>query len=63
MATTLKTYYNPSNIASDSTKLIKVYDSENPSESALQLFRLIVTVWMHRKISIENMQNFRIWRL
>lgn len=37
MATTLKTYYTPSDIASDPTKLIKVYDSENPSESALAI--------------------------
>ena len=37
MATTLKTYYTPSDIASDPEKLIKVYDSENPSESALAI--------------------------
>lgn len=37
MATTLRTYYAPSDIASDPTKLIKVYDSENPSESALAI--------------------------
>lgn len=37
MATTLKTYYTPSNISSDPEKLIKVYDSENPSESALAI--------------------------
>lgn len=37
MATTLETYYAPSDIASDPTKLIKIYDSENPSESALAI--------------------------
>ena len=37
MATTLKTYYTPSNISSGPEKLIKVYDSENPSESALAI--------------------------
>ena len=28
-----------------------------------QQFRLTVTAWMHRRTSLENMQNFRIWRL
>ena len=37
METTLRTYYSPSDIASDQTNLIKVYDSENPSESALAI--------------------------
>ena len=37
MATTLETYYAPSDIASDPTKLIKIYDSENSSESALAI--------------------------
>ena len=37
MATTIETYYAPSDIASDRTKLIKIYDSENPSESALAI--------------------------
>lgn len=37
MATTLETYYAPSDIASDPTKLIKIYDSKNPSESALAI--------------------------
>ena len=39
METTLRTYYSPSDIASDPTNLIKVYDSENPSESALAIHR------------------------
>ena len=37
MATTLETYYAPSDIASDPTKLIKIYDSVNSSESALAI--------------------------
>ena len=28
-----------------------------------QQFRWMVTAWMHRRTSLGNMLNFRIWRL
>ena len=36
---------------------------EEENKMLLRLFRLMAIALMHRRTSLENMQNFRRWRL